>query len=133
MRSKLSKYHTICVFKFKISLSPSPLPPRIDSIIYIFFVDLQVKIFFPKMHPMNFNREAKWNIATHSDLSVEIKILRHLKPWSKMWLTLLEILHQLSIEYLPGKFEMRQYLSQCLITQVVNHVFLGYRIFQPNV
>ena len=43
----------------------------------------------------------KRSFATHSDLSVEITDPKiQLKPWSEMWLTLLEILHQLSIKSL---------------------------------
>ena len=53
----------------------------------------------------------QWNFSTHSDRSVGITDpKRHLKPWSEMWLTPLEILHQLSIRSLFEKFELRQVL-----------------------
>ena len=53
--------------------------------------------------------ELKRNFATHSDLSAEITDPeRHLKPWSEMWLTLFEILHQLSMKTMFEKVKLRQ-------------------------
>ena len=47
------------------------------------------------------NTEAKRNIATHSDSSVDMThVKRHWQPRSEMWLTFSEILHQLSIKSL---------------------------------
>ena len=83
-----------------------------------------------------YQEEAKGIFATHSDESDEIKDPEgHLESWSKRWLTLLDIIHQLSNKSSFEIVKLRQVpstLSQ-LKKWSFSHVFSDEAILTPNV
>ena len=72
------------------------------------------------------NTEAKWNFATHSGILIEITDPgRNLKPWSEMWLTLLEIL---TIRIQQSSDNLLIALKNCILfnaPKISNHT-MGY-------
>ena len=131
--NEIRKFSTGVQVKFFRFFLPSPTSNYKTNFFTVIF--LRFEYFGNIIQHFENLTQKRSELCNRFNLSVEIPKDIWSHPWSAMWLTLLEIRHQLSIKKFDRKSQIETSTGHRVAYSkiwLVNRVFSGYAILLPN-